>query len=41
MHPAKAREESVLELVEEMHALIGGICILKVYPRTRDHSFCK
>jgi hypothetical protein len=33
MHPAKAREESVLELAAEMHAIIGGICILKVYPR--------
>jgi hypothetical protein len=42
MHPAKAREESVLELAAEMHAIIGGICILKVSPRcTRDHSFCK
>jgi hypothetical protein len=30
MHPAKAREESVLELAAEMHAIIGGICNLKV-----------
>ncbi len=30
MHRAKAREESVLELAAEMHAIIGGICILNV-----------
>jgi hypothetical protein len=41
MHPAKAREESVLELAAKMHAIIGGICILNVYTLVPGSQFYK